>query len=144
MCLQVSGASQANGSAVLQAPCGTGPSGYHQQLSFEFADFHDGKYYYRHRFRHSDKCAQVVNASQSNGANLIQFTCGSGISGYHQHWTSSGEQAEGVWHRHRVRHSGKCMNVPSLTSGEVVEQTTCGSGITGYSQQWEIMRVDGT
>jgi len=140
LCLQVSGASMADGAAVLQAPCGTSSAGYHQHINVEFVEIGDeGRWYNRLRFRHSGKCVQVVGASKNNGANLVQGTCGSGVVGYHQQLTATDMWVEGDWYRDMFRHSGKCMYVRSSSSGEVVEQTTCGSGVVGYSQQWRAL-----
>jgi Ricin-type beta-trefoil lectin domain-like len=140
MCLHVSGASLYNGSAVLQAPCGTSSSGYHQQVQFELIEVDGDQAFYRYRFRHSGKCIHVVGASLDHGANLVQWTCYSGVVGYHQQLRDL-PVGQGEWDRRKFRHSGLCMYVRSLSSGEVVEQTICGSGVVGYSQQWDDVPV---
>lgn len=82
--------------------------------------------------RHSEKCADVVDASTDDGAELIQYTCGSGLN---QSWEL---QPAGDGYYHLVaQHSGKCMDVDAESTANKAQviQWEC-NGQT--NQQWEL------
>jgi hypothetical protein len=69
MCMNVSGASTANGAAVLQWPCSTSATN-----NLWYIDEVSGYHVWRNQ--RSNKCLNVSGASNSNGAWLVQYTCG--------------------------------------------------------------------
>jgi hypothetical protein len=87
--------------------------------------------------RHSGKCADVVNASTADGAELVQFTCGSGTN---QRWTVV-DDGDGYVHL-VARHSGKCLDVNSSSTadGAKVAQYTCH---VGRNQQFQLQDAGG-
>jgi Ricin-type beta-trefoil lectin domain/Glycosyl hydrolases family 43 len=82
--------------------------------------------------RHSGKCADVVNASTSSGAEVVQYTCGSGAN---QQWQL--RDAGGGYVQLVARHSGMCADVAnaSTADGAQVIQYPCGPGT---NQQWQV------
>jgi hypothetical protein len=76
----------------------------------------------------------VANSSTADGANVIQYTCGSGTN---QQWQW---QATGSYFRIVARHSGKCLDVVDSGTGDGadIQQYTCGSGL---NQQWSRTQV---
>ncbi|MDX3103474.1 RICIN domain-containing protein, partial [Nonomuraea angiospora] len=79
--------------------------------------------------QHSGKCLDVVSASTADGAELIQYTCGSGTNQQFQ------MVANGSYFQLRARHSSKCVDVPSASTadGVILKQYPCN---TGTNQQW--------
>ena len=85
--------------------------------------------YYRLINQKSGKCLDVASASTANGANVIQYTCGTSTN---QQWQWV---AIGSYFQLKARHSGKCLDVVSsgTADGTDIQQYTCGSG---NNQQW--------
>ena len=79
--------------------------------------------------QNSGKCLDVPNSSTADGANIIQYTCGTATN---QQWQW---QAIGSYFRLVARHSGKCLDVVDSGTGDGadIQQYTCGSG---NNQQW--------
>ena len=84
---------------------------------------------------HSSKCADVANASTSNGANIQQWTC---THKPNQKWQLK-SLGSGVYQASSYN-SGKCMEVAgsSLTAGANVDQSTCNGG---NNQKWLLTSV---
>lgn len=86
----------------------------------------------------SGGCADVVGGSTANGAEIIQYTCGSAAN---QQWrlTDRGDGYVNVV----AAHSGKCLDVSSasVAEGAAVIQYTCGGGT---NQQWQLRPVGGS
>jgi hypothetical protein len=82
--------------------------------------------------QNSGKCADVVGASTANGAEIIQYTCGTGAN---QRFTLT-DLGNGYYNIVSVN-SGKCLDVSgsSTANGARIIQYTCG---TGTNQQWEL------
>lgn len=85
--------------------------------------------------RASGKCVDVVGGSTANGAEIIQYTCGSAAN---QQWRLT-DRGNGYVNVVAV-HSGKCLDVTSASTadGAAVIQYTCGSGT---NQQWQVRTV---
>jgi len=81
--------------------------------------------------RHSGKCADVVSASTATGAEVAQYTCG---TGYNQQFTV--REAGSGYVQLVARHSGLCLDVASAstTDNAQILQYTCG---TGANQQFQ-------
>ena len=81
--------------------------------------------------RHSGKCMDVVNASSSNNAEIVQYTCN---GGYNQQWEA--RDAGNGYVQLVARHSGRCLDVASASTadGAKVIQYACSSGT---NQQWQ-------
>jgi hypothetical protein len=75
--------------------------------------------------RHSGKCADVVNGSSSNNAELVQYSCG---TGYNQQFNL--RDAGNGYVQLVARHSGMCLDVANAGTGDgaALIQYTCGSG----------------
>jgi hypothetical protein len=82
--------------------------------------------------RHSGKCADVVNASTANNAELVQYTCG---SGYNQQFSQ--RDAGSGYVQLVARHSGLCLDVANASTADSAQiiQYTCGSG---SNQQFQL------
>ncbi|MFC6018335.1 RICIN domain-containing protein [Plantactinospora solaniradicis] len=85
--------------------------------------------YYRITNRNSGNCLDVASASTADGANVIQYSCG---SAQNQQWQWA---ATGSYFQIRGRHSGKCLDIVGSGTGDGadIQQYTCGSGT---NQQW--------
>ena len=88
-----------------------------QQWQFQDA----GSGYWRIISRNSGKCLDVVSASTADGAELVQYTCGTGTNQQFQ------MVANGGYFQLRARHSGKCVDVPSASTadGVILKQYPC-------------------
>ena len=124
-CLDVTGASQDNGAAVIQWPC---HGGSNQQWSL----YNAGDGYYLVTVNHSGQCLDVTGASQDNGAAVIQWPCHGGDN---QQWSIVPE-GNGYF-SFIARHSGQCLDVTgaSQDNGAAVIQWPCHGG---DNQQWAI------
>lgn len=123
-CLDVQGASNSSGAAVIQWSCsGTN----NQQWSFEDA----GGGWSRLKVGHSGQCLDLSSQSTANGTTLVQATCNSNNS---QQWVK--EDMGSGYFRIKSRFSGLCVdvNAVSTTDGASVIQWACG---TGNNQQWK-------
>ncbi|MUL41200.1 family 43 glycosylhydrolase [Streptomonospora sp. PA3] len=87
--------------------------------------------------RHSGKCLDVVNGSDSPGAELIQYTC---HGGGNQQWSI--EDTGSGYSRITAMHSGLCLAVKggSAEPGAVAVQAAC-DGSAG--RQWSVESVGG-
>jgi Ricin-type beta-trefoil lectin domain len=121
-CLDVSGSSTENRSAVIQWQCHGGDN---QFWNVEPAD--DG--YWRMVARHSGKCLDVSGESTEDGAAVVQWQCHSGAN---QQWRI---EPAGNGYRLVARHSGKCLDVPgwSADDGRGMTQWRCNGGA---NQTW--------
>ena len=104
-CLDVSGASSENGSALIQWQCHGGDN---QVWSIEPAD--DG--YSRVVAGNSGKCLDVSGVSTEDGAPVLQWQCHSGAN---QQWRV---EPVGDGYRFIARHSGKCLDVPGWSTDD--------------------------
>lgn len=82
--------------------------------------------------RHSGKCADVVNGSTGNGAELVQYTCGTGTNQRFSVVDVGGGYVQLV-----ARHGGRCVDVSnwSTADGIVLAQYTCH---VGTNQQFQL------
>lgn len=85
--------------------------------------------------QNSGKCADIVTASTANGAEIIQYNCGTGAN---QRW-SLRDVGDG-YYQFVSGYTGKCLDVAgsSIADGATVVQNTCSSST---SQQWELRAV---
>ncbi|MFE0463234.1 RICIN domain-containing protein [Kitasatospora sp. NPDC058965] len=88
----------------------------------------------------SGMCLDVTGSSTTDGAQLVQWTCGAGKP--NQQWQLV-PVAAGTYQLVSVN-SGKCLDVTggSTTDGAQVIQWTCGTGKP--NQQWQLVPVAGT
>jgi parallel beta-helix repeat protein len=86
---------------------------------------------------HSNKCVEVAGSSTSDGAQIRQWSCGSGTN---QQWQFVGLGVNN--YRIVVRHSGKCLDVSgrSTADGARVHQWACHGGT---NQQWTVVDTGG-
>ncbi|GAA2515880.1 RICIN domain-containing protein [Pilimelia columellifera] len=122
-CLDVFGASAANGADAIQWTC-------HQGANQHWRMVPAGGGWHEIRALHSNKCLDVLAASTTNGADVVQWACHGGAN---QRWllvsTATGMEI-------RARHSGKCLDVfgASMANGADVIQWTCNGGA---NQRWQ-------
>ena len=123
-CMDVVGASTANGAEVIQYTCGTGAN-----QRWTVTDLGNG--YVNIVSVNSGKCLEVNGASTANSATIVQNTCGTATS---QQWQ---RRAAGSYVELVARHSGKCIDVPaaSTANGTRLTQYTCNSGT---NQRWTL------
>jgi endo-1,4-beta-xylanase len=121
-CVDVTGASTADGANVDQWTCNGGTN---QQ--WQFVDVGGG--YYKLVSAKSGKCLDVYNNSTADGANVDQWTCNGGAN---QKWQWV---ADGSYYQLKAQVSGKCLDVNGVSTadGANIQQWTCGSGT---NQQW--------
>ncbi|MFJ6656740.1 RICIN domain-containing protein [Streptomyces sp. NPDC091377] len=86
--------------------------------------------------RNSGKCADVSNFDTRNGAQLVQWGCGTGVN---QHFWI--KKLGSGYAQIMARHSGKCLAVAdaSTADGAYAVQNTCDGSA---SQQWRIRTTD--
>ncbi len=91
--------------------------------------------YNRISVRHSGKCLDIANVSQTDGAALTQYPCGSGTN---QQFRL--QSAGGGYYQVIARHSDKCLDVSdnSTADGTAVVQWGCNAG---QNQQWSVVDV---
>ena len=130
MCLDVSGASAADGARVIQWPCNGGDN---QRWRVESA----GSGFYRLVASHSGKALDVFAASTADGAEVIQFAP---HGGENQQWLL--EPVGGGSYRLIARHSGKALDVSgaSVAAGAAVIQWLPHADA---NQQWLLRLADG-
>lgn len=73
-CMNVQGGSMVDHAKVIQYTCASGTNDQWQQV---YSGSENGMDYYKFINRKSGKCLNVTGNSQSIGADLIQYTCGS-------------------------------------------------------------------
>jgi hypothetical protein len=83
--------------------------------------------------RHSAKCADVVNGSTANNAEIIQYACG---TGYNQQWRL--QNLNNGYYQIVGRSSTRCLDVVSASTADNTKiiQYDCG---TGTNQQWQLV-----
>ena len=88
--------------------------------------------------QNSGKCADVLEASTANAAEIIQYTC---TGAANQQWEL--RDLGNGYYNIVARHSGKCLDVNNASTADnaPVIQYTCG---TGANQQWRLRPVSGT
>jgi hypothetical protein len=122
-CLDVNGASTADGAQVMHGEC-LDPSTHLNQV-FELEP--QGEAGFQLIARHSGKCLDVTNVSYANGAPIQQWSClGAAQQNqiFREEWWGGSEYA-----RYIAEHSGKCLDVPGASTGWVqMQQWECGSG----------------
>ncbi|APR76751.1 Hypothetical protein A7982_02098 [Minicystis rosea] len=115
-CVDVSGASAANGASIIQSPCAGGAN---QAFSFVRQDtgvvIHTA----------GGKCLDVSGGSTANGAPVIQWTCHGGPNQVFEPVPSG---VAGVYQL-KAKHSGKCLDVTgsSTADGAQIVQTDCST-----------------
>ncbi|MFD8600350.1 RICIN domain-containing protein [Kitasatospora sp. NPDC059646] len=127
MCLDVTGASTADGAQVVQWTCGGRPNQQWQLVPVAVDT-------YQVVSVNSGKCLDVTGASTADGAQVVQWTCGSDKS--NQQWRTVAVAGSSA-HQLVSVNSGKCLDVTgnSRTAGALVVQWTCG-GSDKLNQQW--------
>ncbi len=127
-CVDVSGASQAAGAAVLGWPC----NGQSNEL-WTFTTVNTNTYLISSV--NSNKCLDVSGASSANGAPVLQWPCGSGKQ--NQQWQL---YPSGTSYQLMSINSGKCLVAPG--GGGQLQQTACNANVAG--QLWSIPSVSAT
>jgi len=93
---------------------------------FDFVAFDGLDYWYEVRNAYSQKCMNVEQASQSNGAHVIQYSCAG--SYWNNQWALAEVSAGSGWFWMYPRHSTGCLNVAggSPDNGAKLIQYNCG------------------
>ncbi|MFB4287348.1 RICIN domain-containing protein [Nonomuraea sp. ATR24] len=129
LCAAVPGAATADGTQLVQNPCGAG-AGQVFTLTASGGD-------YEIRAAHSGRCLGVRDASTSAGKPVQQETCTGAAS---QTWRLT---ASGSAYRIVNANGGKCVNVKddSTAAGALLQQNSCDSKPT---KQWTLRPTGGT
>lgn len=128
-CLDVTGASTADGAALIQWTCHLA-----NNQRWILTSLGDG--YYEVQSKHSGKCMNVTDASTANGARLQQLACSRGNQ---QQWFIEA-QSDGNYSM-TARHSGKVADVlgVSLNNGAALNQWNWQNG---NNQQFTFTRLE--
>jgi galactose oxidase len=115
-CVNIEGASGADGAAALQWRCDASPNGTFKLVPFST--------HFRLVATHSGKCLAVSGGSTASGAAVVQAAC-SGVNS--EQWTV---QTFGKFYRLVARHTGMCLNVfgNDEDQGAALIQWPCGGG----------------
>jgi phosphodiesterase/alkaline phosphatase D-like protein len=116
----------ADGVPVKQYPCGNPATSENQVFTLRPTGEEAG---FEIVARHSGKCLDIAEGSQSNGAHLIQWPCVTGAAEqrFTEAWWGESQYAAYV-----AKHSGKCLDVENASQGWVnILQWTC----TGLDNQ---------
>lgn len=132
-CLDVAGASTADGANIQQFQCHFGANQQWKIIPNLGPTYEpDGTYLVINV--NSSKCLAVAGASTADGANVQQYTCHRQAN---QRWFIRYDQHRGDRATYRLVnvHSGKCLEVAgsSTRDGANVQQSTCQGG---YNQRW--------
>ena len=124
-CMNVAGASTANGAKVIQYTCVASALNDKWQVTSRGRDA-DGFDHFWVKNVNSGKCLTVLNASTSNNASLIQYTC---TDGANETWYAD-SQPERPTLRLASVGSGLCVDVPGRSTADNVNliQYTCQAG----------------
>ncbi|GGV01633.1 RICIN domain-containing protein [Kitasatospora aureofaciens] len=121
-CLAVPGGSTAQGTGLIQWPCGTWNDHYwsanYQFNAYNFNWYHVVNY-------NSGQCLAVPGASTTAGTQVIQWPCGTWADHY---WAFGIDTSNGKLHIINYN-SGQCLAIPgaSTTAGAHVIQWPCGT-----------------
>ena len=133
-CIDVAGASTANGAQVLQWTC---HGGNNQQLRvLPRGGYHEI------RFVHSDKCLDVYGLSTEDGGIIVQWACNGGTN---QLWIAV--FSNGTTERIQNVNSGRCIDVDgqSLSDGAIIHQWgPAGNCGTWASHYWTLNGLSGS
>ena len=127
-CLEVSYGSSENGMSIHQEPCGDGHT--QQAQAFTLVPSPSNPAQYEIVNRNSGKCLDVKDASQSDGAQIQQYTC--------LGWGQANQIFEGVpvsssdtsHVKYIAQHSHKCLDITgaSTADGALLQQWSCNGG----------------
>jgi hypothetical protein len=114
-CLDVQGASTADGAAVHQWDC-------HRRANQQFRLRAAGEGNFELLAQHSGKCLEVAAAGKADGDRVRQGGCDGGD---HQRWRITGDS--GGRQQLQAQHSGRCLEIAggSNAKGAAVEQRAC-------------------
>ncbi|MEU5438455.1 RICIN domain-containing protein [Streptomyces sp. NPDC020719] len=120
-CLAVPGGSTAQGTGLIQWPCGTWNDHY-WSVQYQFTS--SGFYWYHVVNLNSQQCLAVPGGSTTQGTQVIQWPCGTWADHY---WAFATDRA-GVTHIANGN-SGQCLAIPggSTAQGTKVIQWPCGT-----------------
>jgi Ca2+-binding RTX toxin-like protein len=132
LCLTISQDSAANGSPILQWPCGAGPG---QVLTMVPV----GGGFHELAFNATGKCLDVTGVSLADGALLQEWAC-LGPGQANQLWQAIPIAGQPGWWAFAAAHSGKCADVlgARTNNGARVGQWACN---WAGNQQWSIQGV---
>jgi Ricin-type beta-trefoil lectin domain/Ricin-type beta-trefoil lectin domain-like len=131
-CIDITNGSRDNLASLQQWDCMEVNS--HQNQVFTLVPRGGG--YYQIKNRLSGRCLDVYNASTSDGAGVVQYTCGTQAN---QSWQLI--NAGAGYFELKAQHSNKCLDVPggSSTAGVLLQQWTCNGAA---QQKWSAQSVE--
>ena len=127
LCLDVSGASPADGAAIVQWNC----HGFSNQL-WRADPTGDGYFYLRSKL--NGKCLEVPAWSTTPGTAIVQWECN---GGQNQQWRFEAVDNHNGY-RLIARHSNMCLEIPAWSAqpGVQAAQWTCNGGL---NQRWQVI-----
>jgi hypothetical protein len=127
LCMDVKGASTANGALIQQWDCNESNTQKYDKIPVV-----DG--YFMIRNRNSGKCIAISGGGTENGALIAQYDCNT--ADLNHHWRSTDPGGNSVGAKWLInRRSGKCLEVPawSTTPGTLLGQLDC---VGGWKHNW--------
>ncbi len=132
-CLSLSANNGANGTPIIQWDCSPAPSPGDGQVITLVPIESEGQYF-NVKINSTGKCVDVTGVSYENGAKLQEWDC-LGAGQYNQQWHIVPIAGQPPYEALIARHSGRCMDVPGLSTanGAWLQQWDCW---WGGNQQW--------
>ncbi|GGJ45219.1 M12 family metallopeptidase [Deinococcus roseus] len=127
-CLDVDNVSTANGASIKQYACIERNTLYNQDYRFKQVNTPEGVYY-QIQAVHSGKCADISGINKNDGAKLNQWDCQGNPDdpSLRNQLFRPAQVATAVW-QFGIKHSGKCLDVPSGSTADVqLQQWTCNA-----------------
>lgn len=132
-CLSLSANNGTNGTPIIQWDCSPAPSPGDGQV-ITLVPMDEAGQYFEIKINSSGKCVDVTGVSYENGARLQEWDC-LGAGQANQLWDPTPISGQLPYEAFIAKHSGKCMDVPGLSTanGTQLQQWDCW---WGGNQQW--------
>jgi Ca2+-binding RTX toxin-like protein len=138
-CLSLSANQAANGTAIIQWDCSGAPSPADGQV-FTLVPMDTTGQYFNLKINSTQKCVDVTGVSTADGAYLQEWDClGGGQT--NQHWDIVPIAGQPPYEALIARHSGKCMDVLGLATGNGARVGQWGCW-WGGNQQWSWQAIE--
>jgi Ca2+-binding RTX toxin-like protein len=138
-CLSLSANNAANGTPIIQWDCSGSPNPGDGQV-FTRVPMEEAGLYYNIKINSTGKCVDVAGANTADGAYLLEWDClGGGQT--NQHWQIIPIEQQWPYIALMARHSGKCMDLLGLATGNGARIGQWGCW-WGGNQQWNWQAVD--
>lgn len=132
-CLSLSENNARSGTPIIQWDCSPAPSPGDGQV-ITLVPMESSGQYFEININSTGKCVDVTNVGMENGARLQEWEC-LGAGQANQLWDPTPISGQPPYEAFIAKHSGKCMDVPGLSTanGTQLQQWECW---WGGNQQW--------